>query len=516
MSRLATAHSVALSGLVGTVVDIEVSVASGLPRTSLVGLPDSALQEAKDRCRAAVVGCGFEWPQQRVTINLTPATMPKAGSHYDLGIAGAVLAAADDRVPGRLLADRVLVGELGLDGRVRGVPGVLPALLAARDAGFTRAVVPWCHVAEAGLVEGLEVQGVASLTDLLVVLRGEPLLVPGPPVRAAAPDRAVGTSPDLADVVGQDEARHALEVAAAGGHHVFLHGAPGSGKTMLAERLPTILPDLGTDHALEVAAIRSLAGIAVGGHLDRRPPYAAPHHSASLAGLVGGGARVAQPGAASLAHRGVLFLDEAAEIAPKTLDALRTPLEQGTITLGRSGRHATYPARFQLVMAANPCPCGMSLTPGAECRCAPMSVIRYRQRLSGPILDRVDIHQTLHPVKRSLLDRVTPSESSATVLARVAEARDRQARRLADTPWRLNADVRGPYMRSCLPRADGVELVDAAVSRGHLSARGVDKVLRLAWTLADLAGRDAPARHDVRQAISLRRSGGNQPMGVAS
>lgn len=505
MRRMATAHSVALSGLDGQLVGIEVAVGGGLPRTVLVGLPDAALYEARDRCRAAVASSDLEWPASLVTINLTPATLPKAGSHYDLGIVAAVLAAAGT-VRESSFADRVLMGELGLDGRVRAVRGVLPALLAARDRGRVRAIVPLDQVAEATLVDGVEVQGVGSLRDLVEVLRGRPEAVPDPPARAAGPDPA--PTKDLGDVVGQVEARHALEVAAAGGHHVFLQGAPGAGKTMLAERLTGILPDLDPAHALEVAAIRSLAGLGVRDELDFRPPYADPHPSASIASVVGGGSRIARPGSVSLAHRGVLFMDEAPEFPPKVLDALRTPLESGTITLGRSGHNAVYPARFQLVLAGNPCPCGLSLTPGGECRCAPMSVLRYRQRLSGPVIDRIDIQQTLHPLRKTLLrEALERTESSASVLVRVVEARGRQAARLAGTGWRTNAEVPGPYLRSALPTVRGIELLDAAVERGHLSARGVDKCLRLAWTLADLAGRDVPARNDVRGAITLRRGG---------
>lgn len=514
MTRTATAQSVALSGLDGQLVEIEVAVAGGLPRTVLVGLPDAALYEARDRVKAAVTSAGIDWPPVHVTINLTPATLPKAGSHYDIGIVAALLAASGE-VPVDSLHDRVLLGELGLDGRVRGVRGILPAVMVARDAGCERVIVPLDQVGEARLVDGIGVQGVGCLADLRHVLRGDAHLVPDPP--AAQPAEQTERTRDLADVVGQVEARYALEVAAAGGHHLSLQGAPGAGKTMVAERLPGLLPDLDPQHAMEVAAVRSLAGLPAAAHLDLRPPYAAPHPSASIAALVGGGARVAGPGAISLAHRGVLFLDEAPEFGTKALDALRTPLEAGMVTLARSGRHATYPARFQLVLAANPCPCGLSLTPGADCRCAPMSVLRYRQRLSGPLLDRVDIHQTLHPLRRTTLREARASaESTAQVRERVLAARDRQARRLSGTGWRTNAEVPGPFLRAHLPPVQGPELIDAAVADGRLSARGVDKCLRLAWTLADLAGREVPSRSDVRQAITLRRGGADSVMGVAS
>ncbi|GAB3703052.1 YifB family Mg chelatase-like AAA ATPase [Mariniluteicoccus flavus] len=514
MSRMARAFSVALSGLDGQVVGIEAAVGGGLPRTVLVGLPDTALYESRDRCRAAVASSGHDWPQSLVTINLTPAALPKAGSHYDVGIAAAVLAAAG-AVPLDSLAERALLGELGLDGRVRPVRGVLPALLAARDAGFPRAIVPLRQVAEASLVDGIAVQGVDSLTDLVNVLRGAAHLVADPP--APPDDEPPAATKDMADVVGQAEARHAIEVAAAGGHHLSLRGAPGVGKTMLAERLIGILPELPTAEALEVAAVRSLAGLHVRSDLDRRPPYADPHHSASVASIVGGGTRIARPGSVSLAHRGVLFMDEAPEFSPRVLDALRTPLESGSITIGRSGVHATYPARFQLVLASNPCPCGLSLTPGADCRCGPYTVHRYRERLSGPILDRLDIHQTLHPLRSSLLrEALGQTEGSAAILARVVEARSRAARRLTGTGWRMNGEVPGPFLRSHLPTGGGSDLIDDAVARGQVSARGVDKCLRLAWTLADLHGHDVPSRSDVRQAIMMRRGDGLATMGAAS
>lgn len=507
MSRMATAHGIALQGLDGFVVGIEAAVGNGLPRTVLVGLPDAALYEARDRCRAAVASAGLEWPGTLVTINLTPAALPKAGSHYDLGIVAAVLSAGGV-VPDEALGGRVFLGEVGLDGGVRAVRGLLPALLAARDAGFSRAVVPWVQTGEARLVAGMRLDPVASLGELVRVLRGETVHDPeqwrpsadGERVRAA-----LGVK-DLSDVVGQSEGRFALEVAAAGGHHLSFVGAPGAGKTMLAERLPGLLPDLSAEAALEVAAIRSLHGAALDAELDFRPPYADPHHSASLASLVGGGTRVARPGSISLAHRGVLFLDEAAEFSPKALDALRTPLESGHITLGRSAVQARYPARFQLIMASNPCPCGMALTVGATCECPPMTVRRYRTRVSGPILDRIDIRQTLQPVKASLMQAAALEEieSTALVAARVAQARDRAAVRLRGTGWRVNAEVPGPYLRRELSSWPGVSVLERAVRQGRLTARGVDKCLRLAWTLADLAGRDLPNAKDARKAIGLR------------
>ncbi|MHB1008896.1 MAG: YifB family Mg chelatase-like AAA ATPase [Propionibacteriaceae bacterium] len=495
------ARSVALVGLEGTVIEVEAAIGGGLPRTVLVGLPDTSLNEARERCKAAVASTGLEWPKQLVTVNLTPATLPKPGSHYDLGITAAVLAAGE-QIATDLLEDTVLMGELGLDGRVRRCRGVLPALLAAVKAGYTRAVVPAEQVSEALLVGGLTIWGVASLAELVEVLKGNPVLDRRLP---PAEPRPTPEDPDLRDVVGHAEARWVLEVAAAGRHHLFLHGAPGVGKTMLAERLPSILPDLTPAQALEVTAIHSLAGANVGGGLIRRPPYSAPHHTASLISLVGGGPKASQPGSLSLSHYGVLFLDEATEFAPSLIEALRTPLESGSIHIGRSGAQVRYPARFQLVLSANPCPCGGYGVASRQCTCRPDVVRRYQSRLSGPILDRIDLHHHVRPLTKSLLKSQSPGEASADVAVRVAEARERQARRLGGTRWATNGEVSGPWLRRQLPLPDGLGIVDDAVRQGRLSARGVDKVLRVAWTLADLAGVDRPTASHLRTALALRR-----------
>ncbi|CAL8972405.1 Competence protein ComM [Propionicimonas sp. T2.31MG-18] len=498
----ARAWSVALVGIEGTMVEVEAAISSGLPRTTMVGLPDAALYEARDRCRASMASTGFGWPSDPVTINLSPATLPKAGSHYDLAIAAAV-AAAGRKFDPAALEGLALFGELGLDGRVRTVRGLLPAILSAAGRGFARVVVPAGQMREASLVDGVEVFGAGDLADLFDVLTGGEGATLPPPAEEPAQERA---RLDLADVAGQAEGKWALEVAAAGRHHLYLHGPPGAGKTLLAERLPGLLPDLEVSEALEVSAVHSLVGANLDGGLVRRPPYADPHHSASIASLVGGGARIALPGAVSRAHRGVLFLDEAPEFSPRVMEALRVPLESGRIVLGRSMATAVYPARFQLVLAANPCPCGMAGTPGGGCRCAPMAVRRYASRVSGPILDRIDIHQQLRPVKAAFLRHgQEPAESTAVVAERVRAARDRQRRRLDGSGWRTNGEVPGPALRKRLPLPEGAEILDAAVARGRLSARGVDKVLRLAWTVADLAGADRPGREHLHTALAMRR-----------
>ena len=499
---LARAWSVALVGLDGAMVEVEAAIGNGLPRTVLVGLPDASLYEARDRCRAAMASAGFGWPSDPVTINLSPAALPKAGSHFDLAIIAAVGATRKLCDPGAL-DGRALLGEVGLDGRVRRVRGLLAALLAVVRHEFASVIVPAEQMREASLVEGLSVTGVTDVVELFDVLRGGPGAA-CPAVRADAD--ADGPGKDLSDVAGQLEAKWALEVAAAGRHHLYLHGPPGAGKTLLAERLPGVLPDLGPAEALEVSAVHSLAGESLDRGLIRRPPYADPHHSATVASLVGGGARIAQPGAVSRAHRGVLFLDEAPEFSPRALEALRVPLESGRVVLARAAATATYPASFQLVMAANPCPCGLADTPGAECRCGPTAVRRYRERVSGPILDRVDIHQHVRPVRRAFLAAaLQAAEGSGVVAERVMAARHRQEARLSGLGWRTNADVPGVALRRTLPVPGGVELLEEALARGRLSARGVDKVLRLAWTIADLAGAAVPDRDHLDTALALRR-----------
>ena len=506
----ARAFSVALVGVEGTIVEVEAAIGGGLPRMVIVGLADAALAEARERCRAAVHAHGLGWPQQLVTVNLSPATLPKAGSHFDLAIVAAV-AAADDRFDRAVLERLVLLGELGLDGRVRAVRGLLPALLAAAAAGFSSAVVPAAQLGEARLVTGLTLWGVNDLPDLVAVLLGG---TPKPPPPVVPDEVAAPSSPkDLCDVVGQLEAKWALEVAAAGRHHLYLHGPPGVGKTLLAERLPGILPELDAVAALEVSAIHSLAGVPLADGLITRPPYSDPHHTASLASVVGGGARVAMPGSISRAHHGVLFLDEAPEFSPRVIEALRVPLESGRVVLGRAAAQAIYPASFQLVLASNPCPCGNAGVRGADCRCAPMAVRRYTERISGPILDRIDIRHQLLPMSRAYLRAAADlTEPSAVVAERVAEARARQRRRLAGHGWRTNGEVPGPALRRRLPLPEGSDVLEDAVARGRLSARGVDKVIRLAWTIADLAGADRPQREHLRTAMAMRQ--GHDPMEV--
>ncbi len=497
---LARSRSVALVGVRGQVIDVEVDLGRGLPAVILVGLPDAALNEARDRVRAALANSGAAFPDTRVTINLSPASLPKHGTGFDLALAVALLAATDV-LPKARAASMVCLGELGLDGSVRGVPGILPGVLAARAAGCEEVVVPAVNADEASLVSGIAVRPVSHLQEVIAALRGDddwPDHVPSQPL---GPDEVL---PDLSEVAGQTEGRRALEVAAAGAHHLLLQGPPGAGKTLLAERLPSILPPLIEQHALEVTSVHSVAGLLVPGRsLLTRAPFRAPHHNASAAALVGGGPGIARPGAVSLAHRGVLFLDEAPEFASDALESLRQPLESGRVVLARAQTSVTYPARFQLVLAANPCPCGRVLDRSGSCRCTPMQVRRYAARLSGPLLDRIDLQVAVQDVPQATLLDGGPAESSIRVAERVQAARERAAARLAGTPWTLNAEVPGPYLRRRFPLT-GPAMRRLRHGGSTLTARGLDRIIRVSWTLADLAGRPEPAEADVEQALGLR------------
>lgn len=506
--------AVALLGLNGHVIEVEADIGQTLPAFVLLGLPDASLNEAKERIRSAAHNSGVPLSRRKITVNLVPASLPKKGSSFDLAIVMAALAAAGDV---RGTDGTVFIAELGLDGRLRPVRGVLPAVMACVSAGHSRIVVAERNAAEANLVPGAEVQAFQSLAAVALAFGADAsqlnwAALPEPEADAPESASVTGTVPDLLDVAGQGQARLALEVAAAGGHHLMMVGPPGAGKTMLAERLPSLLPALSDAEAMEVTAIHSLDG-RIGGAaaLIRRPPYESPHHSASTPAIIGGGSGVPRPGAASRAHRGVLFLDEAPEYERRVLDALRQPLESGQLILHRAAGTASYPARFQLVMAANPCPCGRATGKGADCACTAMARRRYFGKLSGPLLDRVDIQLSVNRVTLAELAGEGERESSAAVAARVALARGRQYQRLGSLGFGRNADVPGKLLRTKFRLDTSVTaLLDRAMERGAMTARGYDRVLRLSWTLADIAGATSPNTDHISMALAMRAHGVGQ------
>lgn len=500
-SIVGRAHSMSLVGLDATPVLIEAVLLSGLPSFTIVGLPDTAVNEARERLRAGFAHIGLTWPNRRLTVNLSPAGVSKSGTGFDLGLATAIIGALGFRVPANTT---VVLGELGLDASIRPVRGVLPTILAARERGFSRCIVPVANAAEARLVEGMEVVCIDHLSQLAAICGISDVLPTPPHVKEARPV-VVDDAPalDLVDVCGQEEAIAALEIAAAGRHHMLMVGPPGVGKSMLAHRLPGILPDLSDREAVEVAAIQSVFGEALT-TLPSRPPIAAPHHSASLASLVGGGSGVPRPGEITRAHHGVLFCDEFPEFSAHAIQALRQPMEAGFIDIARARTHVRYPAQFQLIAAANPCKCGMALDGPGKCICTPREKRSYRQQLGGPVRDRVDIRLRLMRPSRADVVRggTTTTRESA---ARVNAARERQQWRFANTGVTTNAQLPGRWLREHSPKQGPMlAMLDKALVHGDLSMRGIDRILRLAWTVSDIEGHDRPTDDDVARAFTLR------------
>jgi magnesium chelatase family protein len=502
---LARSFCVSLVGLESTKILIEADISSSLPAFILVGLPDASLSESPARVRAACKNSKLELPARKITVNLSPASVPKHGSSFDLAIAMAVLSASG--LVRKASVERFLhLGELALDGSLRRVRGIIPMVIGARAAGFADVVVPAANRAEAELIRGIRVHAFEHLSEVAILHGAQVEALPGT-ANETAPVLKHGISTlCFSDVKGQEQAIDAARVAAAGGHHMSLIGAPGCGKTMIAQRLPSILPPLDEAQAIEVASIRSLATGEPQDRLDFVAPYISPHHSSSMAALVGGGSGIPRPGLISRASSGVLFLDEAPEFNSAALEALRQPLESGEIQLARSNFSVKYPARVQMVLAANPCPCGKAGTPSSTCQCTELQKSRYLGRLSGPLLDRIDIQLRLHAARPELvLDASVAPKSSQVLAEEVLHARSRASRRLKGSPWSKNADVPGTYIRQHhRPSTAATVFLDRALSRGQLSMRGYDKCLRLSWTVADLNAHDSPDKSDLATALWLR------------
>lgn len=513
--RLGSAKSVGLVGLKAFIIHAQAFISPGLPYFSIIGLPDTSLSESRERVKSACSACGFRWPQTRVTVNLSPASRPKHGSSHDLAIAISVLGAGG-LLPVNEEENIIALGELNLDGTVLPITGVLPILSYARQEGVERVFLPQANLEEAGIVPDIEVRGLRHLGELVNQLNGSDRckvrdgLWKGKREREISPligKESSPPTPDMNEVVGQEETKSVLTVAAAGGHHMLMVGPPGSGKSMLATRLPGILPHLTKKEQLEVASIRSLCGTLSQFGVSDLPPFEAPHHTASAASLVGGGTGLAMPGAITKAHRGVLFMDEAPEFSPRVLQSLREPLEVGEIFLSRSRGSISYPASFQLIMAANPCPCGFGYGTGEHCTCTARERTRYWSRISGPIMDRIDIQTIVPPVSHLGNPDQKQGQSSMEIRARVTEARELARDRFARQGWSCNAQISGEWLRANTPNRV-MAIVNVALQKQGLSLRGADRSLRLAWTLADLDGRTCPEPDHISAGILMRTKAG--------
>jgi magnesium chelatase family protein len=498
---LACLRTAAVFGVDACPVHVEVDVSFGMPVFTMVGLPDASVRESRDRVRSAIRNSGFEFPPHRITVNLAPADVRKAGASFDLPIALGILAASGV-VERRHVPELVLLGELSLDGSIHATRGVLPIAAAARRDGLAGILLPASNASEAAIVSGLGVLGVSSLAEAVRALNDPATVATAP---APPPTTIPADTMDLADVRGQLLARRALEIAASGGHNLLLVGPPGAGKTMMARRVAGILPPLTLDEALEVTSVHSVAGLLRPGcGLLSERPFRAPHHTISGVALIGGGS-LPRPGEVSLAHHGVLFLDEMLEFSRHVLEVLRQPLEEGAVTVARAARTVAFPARFMLVGAMNPCPCGFAGDPSRACLCTPVQIVRYRSRLSGPLRDRLDLTVDVPALPPDALGSVGSGEPSLEVRARVVAARARQTKRYADDRIRTNAELSSRLMlKYALPERAGLRVLANAVRRFGLSARGYDRVRKVARTIADLAGHDQVEGDDVAEALQFR------------
>ena len=543
--HIGNATSIGLIGLKAFTIKLQAFISGSMPNFSIIGLPDTSLSEARERVKSAHFALHCKWPEGRVTVNLSPASMPKSGSSYDLAIAASILS-AEKYIPLSELENTVILGELNLDGTVLPIQGILPIALYAKKRNFKRIIIPQENLAEAQLVDGIEAIGIHHILDLVTQLHGSlseeslKLIEEDPAYKhmqvieqnghysngeeehnssiheESASPLQVDTKyeiGDMSEVIGQEHTKWALEVAAAGGHHVMMIGPPGSGKTMLASRIPSIMCPLNEQEQLEVASIRSLCGTLPYYGISDIPPFEAPHHTASAASLIGGGTGVAKPGIITRAHCGVLFMDEAPEFSPRVLQTLREPLESGHIAISRSKGTTLYPAKFQLVIAANPCPCGYAYGNGERCTCKERERARYFSRLSGPILDRIDIQMDVPPVERIIMpnpqqNNVQNTSSSTSLTSKmmrnnVIAARQIARDRFEKQGWDCNAQASGTWLRKYTSK-HAVDLINKALEKHQLSLRGADRALRLAWTLSDLSGHSSPDMTDMAQAISLR------------
>ena len=509
---LAKSKTCAVVGLDGFIVEVEVDISPGLPAFNIVGLPDTAVQEARERVRAAIRNSGNEFPMRRITVNLAPADLPKAGPAYDLPIAMAILVSTGQ--VSELPESALFLGELSLDGSLRHTNGVLPMVVVARDEGFRAVYVPMADANEAALVDGIDVVPIRSLSELASHIRGEALIEAVTAGRrledgqsdSPAPETSGGV--DLADIRGQEHAKRALEVAAAGGHNLLMSGPPGSGKTLLARSLPSILPALSGEEALDVTKIYSISGLLPSSSpLIEHRPFRSPHYTTSNAGLVGGG-RIPKPGEITLSHRGVLFLDELPEFGHAVLEALRQPLEDKLVTISRAQGSITYPTNFMLVAAMNPCPCGFASDPMRECTCTPSAVTRYKKRISGPLLDRIDLFVEVPRVEYEKLIAPSAAETSAHVRERIGRARKVQRDRFGESRTITNAEM-GPVEVWDFCQIDDAArgLLQAAMKQMHLSARGFHRILKLSRTIADLAAAETIGVAHLAEALQYRPSG---------